>query len=203
MDYTTIPSDEIIQKTLDALKGNGINAQVVETAEDAKEAVRKLIPEQSEIFTMTSVTLDSTGITEMINESGKYNSVRKQLNSMNRETQGREMRKLGAAPDYTLGSVHAITEDGSLFIASNTGSQLSAYVYGAGTVVWVAGAQKIVANKEEAEKRIYDYVLPLESERAHEAYGVEGSFVSKLLAIHKEVNPERLHIIIVKKNLGF
>lgn len=203
MNYTTIPSDETIQNTLEALKNNGINAYLVETAEQALEKIKELVPEQSEVFAMTSVTLDSTGISKLINESGKYDSVRNQLNSLDKSTQGREMRKLGAAPDFALGSVHAITSDGKLLIASNTGSQLPAYVYGAGKVIWVAGAQKIVTDEAEGVKRVYEYVLPLESDRAHKAYGVEGSYVSKLLQIYKEVNPERAHIIIVKQNLGF
>jgi hypothetical protein len=87
--------------------------------------------------------------------------------------------------------------------ASNTGSQLPAYLYGAGTVIFIVGAQKIVKDSETAMKRLYDYVLPLESERAHKAYGVAGSFVSKQVTIHKEVQPNRIHIILIKEALGF
>ena len=42
------------------------------------------------------------------------------------------MRKLVAAPDFMLGSVAAITADGTLVAASATGSQLGAYVVGCG-----------------------------------------------------------------------
>ncbi len=203
MDLNKIASEETLQKTVEALKANGFNPLVVKNSEEAKQKINELIPEQSEAFTMTSVTLDSTGISELINDSGKYNSVRNKLNEMDSATQKREMRQLGAAPDYALGSVHAITEDGKLLIASNSGSQLPAYVYGAGTVIWVAGANKIVADQETAMKRVYEHVLPLESERAHKAYGVDGSFVSKLVIYNREPNPERAHIVIVKEQLGF
>jgi hypothetical protein len=44
---------------------------------------------------------------------------------MDREMQHREMRVLAALPDYVVGSVHALTEGGSLLIASASGSQRS------------------------------------------------------------------------------
>src|SRR3989338_6420101 len=109
MQYNIIPSDEIIQKTIASLKSNGIGAMVVENGEAAKTKALKLIPAQSEVMDMTSVTLETIGIAKEINESGKYNSVRNQLNSMDRKTQNSEMQKLGAAPVYAIGSVHAVT----------------------------------------------------------------------------------------------
>lgn len=203
MNYTTIPSDEIIQQTADALTANGMTTIIVDTAAEAKAHIAQLVPQHSEVFAYTSVTLDDTGISEMINESGAYNSVRNTLNSMDSETQRSEMRKLGAAPDFGLGSAHAVTTDGKLIIASNTGSQLPAHAYGAGTMIWVVGAQKIVQNEAEGLKRLYEHVLPLESERAKIAYGVAGSQVSKVLTIHNEINPERAKVIIVKEALGY
>ena len=65
------------------------------------------------------------------------------------------------------------------------------------------GTQKIVKDKELGFKRIYEYVLPLESERAHKAYGVAASAVNKLLIFNKEVTPDRIHMILVGEVLGF
>jgi L-lactate utilization protein LutB len=203
MEYNTVPTDETIATTAEHLKLNGMETYVVHTGAEAKAKALELIPTGAEVMTMTSVTLETIGLAQEINESGNYDSVRAKLNSMDRATQGREMRKLGAAPDYTVGSVHAITEQGDVIIASNTGSQLPAYLYGAGTVIFIVGAQKIVKDSETAMKRLYDYVLPLESERAHKAYGVAGSFVSKQVTIHKEVQPKRIHIILIKEVFGF
>ena len=151
---------------------------------------------------MSSVTVDSLELPKEINESGKFDSVKNKLSKMDRKTQGLEMQRIGAAPQYAVGSVHAVTEDGKLLIASNTGSQLPAYAYGASHVVWVVGNQKIVKNVDYGIKRIYEYVLPLESERSQKVYG-EGSFVSKLLIINKEKIKDRLTLILVKEKLGF
>ena len=201
--YQEIPQQEVLQKTATALTENGITTKIVENGDDAKKEALSLLPKGAEVMTMTSVTLDSLGLTEQINSSGDYNSVKTQLSSMDREKDQSMMQKLGAAPDYAIGSVHAVTEDGKVIIASNTGSQLPAYVYGANHVIWIVGAQKVVKNIDERIDRTYDHVLPLESERAHKAYGVEGSFVSKLLIINKEVNPDRIKMILIKEPIGF
>ena len=123
--------------------------------------------------------------------------------SMDRKTQGREMQKIGATPDWTIGSVHAVTEEGQVLIASNTGSQLPAYAYGSSHVIWVVGTQKIVKNIDQGIKRVYEHSLPLESERAKKAYGVPGSFVSKILIVNKEISPGRVVIIFINEKLGF
>ena len=203
MNYARLASDEAIQHTITNLTARGMQATVVPDAQAARETVLAQIPPDAEVMTMTSVTLDVTGIAQVLNESGTYRSVKQELMQMQRETDGRRMQQLGAAPAYAVGSVHAVTEAGDLVIASNTGSQLPAYAYGADHVILVVGAQKIVADLDEAMRRIYEYVLPRESERAHKAYGVEKSNVSKLLIIHNEVRPGRISVVIVKEALGF
>lgn len=203
MDYTTLPSSETVDETIQHLKEHGMDAFLVENGEQAKEKVLARIPEGAEVMNMTSVTLDTLGLSDAITQSGKYDAVKSTLMRMNRETQGDQMRKLGASPLYAVGSVHAVTKDGSIVIASNTGSQLSAYAYGAAHVILVIGTQKIVPNMDDAMKRVYEHSLPLESERARKAYGVQGSFISKLLVIHKEVTPGRISVIFIPEVLGF
>jgi len=201
-NFGELASDKEITNAKNALEKNGMEVFVAENAEKAKEKVLELIPPGAEVMTMTSETLRLTGIADGINESGRYNSVRKKFESMGGEKQISERKKLGAGPDWAVGSVHAITEDGKVVIASNTGSQLPAYAYGAQHVIWVVGSQKIVKDFDEALKRVYEYVLPLEDARARKAYG-EGSNVSKMLVINKEVQKGRLIMIIVKEKLGF
>jgi acyl-CoA hydrolase len=200
MDYTKPASAEVVEKTIQALRTNGIQAEMFSDREELKKKVFGLISEGNEVMTMTSVTLDTLGISKEINESGKYQSVKKKLTEI---TNPSEKRKLGAGPDVAVGSVHAVTEDGHIVIASNTGSQLPAYAYGAGKVIWVVGTQKIVKDLDAALKRLYDYTLPLESERAKKAYGVPGSFVSKVLIVNKEVTKERVHLLFINESIGF
>jgi len=204
MKNWNIPANrERIEKTIKRLEENGIKTYFIENREEAKEKVFEIIPKNSEVMTMTSVTLDTLEILNEINESGKYVSVRKKLNSMSRESQVREMQQIGVAPEWAIGSVQAVTEDGKIMIASNTGSQLSAYVYGAEHVIFIVGSQKIVKNIDEGMKRIYEHSLLLESERARKAYGVEGSSVNKILLINKEFKKDRIHLIFVNEVLGY
>ena len=202
MAWETLASDKSIDRATEALKANGISAIVVENGAEAAKKVFELLPEGAEVMNMTSVTLDTLNISKEIMESGRFDSVRKRLMSMDGNTQGSEMRKLGAAPDLAVGSVHAVTEDGKVVIASATGSQLPGYAYGAGKVIWVVGTQKLVRNLDEAMKRIQEHTFPLEDARARKVYGV-GSNVSKLLIINKEFAPSRITLIFVKEKLGF
>jgi hypothetical protein len=170
--------------------------------------VLALLPAGAEVFTLTSMTLETTGLAKEINESGKYVSVRNNLFSMNQQTQAqaREMRKLGMAPDFTVGSAHAVTEAGTVVVASLTSSQLPSYVYGGGTMIWVVGAQKIVKDVEEGLRRINEYIVELESERARKAYGLPAefrTFPSKVLLFNREVAPGRVKLILVNEALGF
>jgi hypothetical protein len=198
------PADEpTIEKTKAALEANGFVVYVAENREEARQKVLELIPSGVEIMTMTSVTLTETGLDKELNESGNYKPIRARLYSMDRKTQDLEMRQLGSAPHYVVGSVHAVTTDGHTLIASRTGSQLPAYAYGAGKVVWVVGTQKIVENVEAGLKRIEEYAYPLEDERARKAYGF-GSEINKVLIYNKEFPATgRVSVVLVKEKLGF
>jgi L-lactate utilization protein LutC len=201
--YNTVADDATIKKTKAALEANGFSVTVVENAAAAKEAALADLPQGAEVLTVTSRTAETIGLTAAINESGVYDAVRPKLAAlMGDPTKRREQRKLGSAPDYVVGSVHALTQDGHVLIASATGSQLPAYVYGAEHVIWVVGTQKIVRDLDDAWQRLQQHVFPLENERAKQVYG-SGSSINKVVTYNKEAVPGRIHIILVKEVLGF
>jgi acyl-CoA hydrolase len=194
-------AEEQITRTVAALKANGIRAMVVDDRAAALAALLALLPAGAEVFTASSQTLEAIGALKAINESGRFDAVRPKLMKLDRQTQGREMRKLAASPDYVVGSVHAITEQGQVLVASGGGSQLASYVYGAGKVVWVAGTQKIVADLAEGQRRIDEHSLPLEDARMRQTRGV-GSQVGKVLIFNREP-PGRTTLILVREALGY
>ena len=201
-EFAHLASDEQIKRTAQALEANNIRVLIAETGEEAKRLFFELVPEGSEVFLGASVTLETLGIKDEIDQSGKYNALRPKMFAMERATQGREIRKLGSAPDFAAGSVHAVTEDGHVLIASNTGSQLGPYASGAGKVIWVVGAQKLVRDLKEGFQRLYEYALPLETEHMRQLYNAPTA-VNKLLIINKELRPNRITMIIVKEQLGY
>ncbi len=200
MAYAKLASDKQIERAAKALEANGIRVVIAANGAEAKRNLFELIPAGAEVFTGSSVTLDALGIPAEVDQ--RYDSVRAKLSKMDRATQGREMIKMGATPEWMVGSVQAVTETGSVVIGSNTGSQLSGYAASAAHVVWVVGAQKIVPTLEDGLKRVQEYSLALEDERALKAYGMNSN-LSKLLIVNKEVMPNRITLIFVKEELGF
>jgi hypothetical protein len=200
--YATVAGDARVQRTTAALEANGITVLRAANAAEAKRIVLGLIPAGAQVHQGTSQSLDRSGITDEIEASGRYLSVRRQISTMDRKTQADEIRRLSAAPDVMLGSVHAVTETGSLLAASMGGSQLGPYVSGAGRVILVVGTQKIVSDVEDGLRRIDEYALPLEDARAMAAYGIH-SAVNKVVIINREIRPGRITVVLTDEAIGF
>ena len=175
---------------------------VVDSGAQARATVESMLPIGAEVFNNTSRTLEAIGVAEDIERSGRYQALRPRLYQMDREMQATEMRQLAASPEFVVGSVHAATAEGSLLVASASGSQLGPIVSGAGHVILVVGGQKVVPDLAAGLRRIYSYCLPLEDHRARTAYGV-GSGVNNVLIINKVVSPNRVSVVLVAEPLGF
>ena len=201
LQFTKMASGEQIQRTAEALEAHNIHAIVVENGAEAKRVFFELVPEGSEVYLGASITLETLGIRDEVEKSGKYDALRPKMFALDRKTQGKEFRKLGGAPDYAAGSVQAVTEDGQVLIASHSGSQLGPYAMGAGRVIWVVGAQKIVKDLNEGLKRIEEYCVPREEEHMQQLYKMSTA-LNKLLIVTRELRPGRTTMILVKEELG-
>lgn len=200
--FSQLASDEQITATQQALNANNIQTVVVTTGEEAREYVLGLIPEGAEVHQAASRTLEQIGLTAEIEESGRYHAIRPRVRKLDRATQGAEIRKLSSSPDVMLGSVHAVTAQGQVLVASGGGSQIGPYASGAGLVIWVVGAQKLVGSLEEGLRRIQEYSYPLEDERMQALTG-RNSRLNQILIVNGALQPQRLKLVIVKENLGF
>jgi acyl-CoA hydrolase len=199
--FTELPDEHALQATITALEEHGFSVEVVDDLDAAREAVLSRIPAGSSVMTNTSETLRETGIADAINEAGPYDSARNKMFALDFATQAQQMKAIGGQPDYALGSVHAVTRDGTLVIASASGSQLASYAWGAANVIFAVGAQKLVPTLQAAHERIYQHSLVLEDARAQAAYGQHSS-VGKVLEIHQEL-PGRIHIVLIRQVVGF
>jgi hypothetical protein len=200
--FGKVADDASVKRAKAALEANGITVFRAGDAAEAKRVVLGLIPDGAQVHHGASQTLQATGIIDALEAPGRYQPVRPRIFAMDRQTQADEIRRLGAAPDVMLGSVHAVTETGSLMAASMGGSQLGPYASGAGKVILVVGTQKIVPTLEEGLRRINEYAYPLEDARAQVAYGIR-SGVNKVLIINREVVPGRITVVLVDEVLGF
>jgi hypothetical protein len=198
-----VPAEEArVGRTAAALEANGITVLRAPNSAEAKRIVLDLIPAGSQVHHGASQSLEASGIADEIERSGRYEPLRPRVFSMDRATQADEIRRLNASPDVMLGSVHAVTETGSLVAASASGSQLGPYASGAGKVILVVGTQKIVPDLEDALRRINEYAFPLEDARAQAAYGIH-SGVNKVLIINREWTPDRITVVFCDEPLGF
>ncbi|MCI4354187.1 MAG: lactate utilization protein [Thermoplasmata archaeon] len=202
LDFARLASHEQIRATVAALEQNGIHAIVAEDRADAVRTVLSLIPPDSEVLDATSQTLVALGLTEALADPARFQNLRPALGRLAQEKKPREQRKLGAAPDVIVGSVHAVTEQGQVVVASATGSQLGPYAYNAGRVIWVVGTQKIVPDLATAFQRVEEHSFPLENARAQKVYGM-GSFLGKHLVVSREFQAGRITLVFVPENLGF
>jgi LUD domain len=185
-----------------ALTAHGFTVEILDDAAAARARIKDLIPEGASVFTGASETLRLSGIDADINTSGRYQAIRPRVLAMDRATGADEIRRLIASPDVAVGSVHALTETGSLVVASGSGSQLPGYAGGAARAIWIVGAQKVVPDLSTALRRVEDHCLPLESARTQVAHGWP-SAVNRLLILNAEPYPGRGTVLLLREAIGF
>ncbi|MBP0452683.1 LUD domain-containing protein [Kitasatospora sp. RG8] len=201
-DFGAPASAERLDRAVAALRANGFAAELLDDAAAARARVRELIPEGASVFTGASETLGLSGIAQDIEEGDRYRAVRPLVLTMDRATESDRIRRLVATPDVFVASVAAVTETGSLVIASGSGSQLPACAGGAAKAIWIVGAQKVVPDLNTALRRVEEHALPLENVRAQAAYGQQ-SAVNRLLVLNAEPQPGRGTVLLLREAVGF
>jgi hypothetical protein len=191
-----------LERAADALTAHGFTVEILDDAAAARSRIQDLIPEGASVFTGASETLRLSGIDADINASGRYQAIRPRVLAMDRVSGADDIRRLTASPDVVVGSVAALTEAGSLVVASASGSQLPAYAGGAARAIWIVGAQKVVPDLSTALRRVEDHCLPLESARAQVAYG-QPSAINRLLILNAEYSPGRGTVLLLREAIGF
>jgi hypothetical protein len=200
--YTDPVPAESLERAAAALTAHGFTVEILDHAADARTRIKDLIPEGASVFTGASETLRLSGIEADINAGGRYQAIRPRVLAMDRATAGDDIRRLTASPDVAVGSVAAVTETGSLVIASASGSQLPGYAGGAARAIWIVGAQKLVPDLNAALRRVEEHALPLENARAQIAYG-QPSAVNRLLVLNAEFSPGRGTVLLLREAIGF
>lgn len=201
MEWDKVADEETLAKAAKALRLKNIEVIIAENGNEAKEKLLSMIKEGSAIMEASSTTLKQIGAHEVINESGRFVPLNKEVSKENDSAKRAELRRSLPSPDYAVGSVHAVTEDGQMLIASASGSQLPSYAFTAKRVILAVGTQKIVKNVDLGIKRIYEHSLPLETARMMKAYGMP-STVNQILMIEKGIQG-RMTVIFIKEKLGF
>jgi L-lactate utilization protein LutC len=200
--FTDPATEPRLERAAAALAANNFAVEILDDAAAARTRIKDLIPEGASVFTGASETLRLSGIDADLNTSGRYDAIKSRTLTIDRATGVRDIWRLIASPDVIVGSVAALTETGSLVIASASGAQLPGYAGGAGQVIWVVGAQKVVPDLSTALRRVEEHCLPLESNRAMQVYG-KPSAVNRLLVLNAEPEPGRGTVLLLREAIGF
>jgi hypothetical protein len=201
--YSRPASEERIKTATESLTRNSFVVHVVDSPQDARSLLEKLLPDDKTIFTASSETVRLSGIDQLINApESRFKSLRQEIVKLDPATQFREQIKMGATPDVVVGSVHAITDDGRVLVGSASGSQLGPFSAGAEKVFWIVGSQKLVKDLDDGLRRLDLYSFPMEDSRMRDVRD-RGSVLAKILISNREVFPGRTTIIIVREPIGF
>ena len=199
--YGVPASRDQLERAATALIARGMDARVVADGAAARSEFDRLVPDGALVYNTTSRTLDEVGIAADVRGATRYTATRTHTETLDPRTQMDEFRRHVSTMDVVVGSVHAVTEDGHVVVASASGSQLAPYAFGASRVIWVVGAQKVVPDLDAAFDRIERHSLPLEDARLRETYGMP-SYVGKQLVVSRE-QPGRITVLLVERQLGF
>ncbi len=199
----SVPADRTrLERAAATLTARGMEARIVGTGQDARSVVDQLIPDDALVYNSTSQTLETIGVAADIRAATRYRSTRTLTETLDPATQTEEFRRHVSTMDVVVGSVHAVSEDGHVVVASASGSQIASYAFGASRVIWVVGAQKVVVDLDMAFERVERHSYPLEDARAKEAYGAP-SVIGKQLVVSHELMPGRITVLLVEEAIGF
>lgn len=153
----------MIEKVLENLRKNRMEAHYVATKEDVVPLVKELVKEGSSVASGGSMTLKETGVAELL-RSGFYRFSDRTAPNVTPEEKERIEREAFFA-DAFFCSANAITEQGELVNVDGTANRVAAIAYGPKSVIVVAGVNKIVKDVEEGIRRVKTIAAPLNTKR--------------------------------------
>ena len=205
MDYTTLATQETIDATMQALVSHGFKVSIVDTKEQALEAIKRMIPAGASVMNGSSVTLEQIGFVDYLASGAhSWNNLHAAVLAEKDQAKQAMLRKQAVLSDWYLGSAHAVSKSGELVLGSNSGSQLPHIMYTSPHVLLVVSTKKIVPTLRDAIERLESYVVPLEDKHMHEKYNIATALNKEVIFRGENQKSGRdVNILFVKKPLGF
>lgn len=147
-----------IERTAAALQKANMETHCVETAAQALELIKSLVPKGATVASGGSMSLADAGVISLL-QNGDYNYLDRTKPGITPEEIGKVYRDAFSA-DFYLTSSNAITENGELVNADGNSNRVAAISFGPNQVIVLAGANKIVKNIDEAVARIKNHAAP-------------------------------------------
>ena len=202
---------EQFEKLIKGLSKRKMNGYLVQDRKEALKKVLSLIPNNSKIGFGGSVTLEEVGILDEIRKRDDlYLYDRTKVYD---KKKSRDLHIKMFSSDVFLSGTNAITEKGQLVNVDGIGNRTAMIAYGPKKVIIIIGKNKITNHLDSAIDRIKKVALPLDLKRVKEMSKNSPIFSSinwtketiwgHVSIIERQLNPDRIHVIIVNEDLGF
>lgn len=210
-----------IEKTMKNLEKNGFKPFYVKTKEEVVPLVKTLINKGESVSNGGSVTLNETGVSELI-ACGDYDFIDR-TGLQGEELRQSYIRAFGC--DTYFCSSNAVTENGELYNVDGNSNRVACIVYGPRQVIVVVGKNKIVKNINEAVVRVKEQAAPPNTVRLNintpcsktgkcvslsaensdlcDGCAVDGRICCNYVVSAKQRHKDRIKVIIVDDNLGY
>jgi L-lactate utilization protein LutB len=154
---------ETIDKVIESLNKNEMEAVYFPTAAEAGEEVLRRIPSGARVGIGGSITLREMGILEALEKRGDevYDHWKEGLSKERRQEIGKKQQRA----DFFLTSTNALTLDGKLINVDATGNRVASMIFGPERVMVIAGVNKIVKNLNEGLARVKKVAAPRNCQR--------------------------------------
>ncbi len=154
-----------IEKTIENLNRNGIEAVYAANRTEARSILRTLLPDGCSIGCGGSVTLEEIQALSLF-RSENYHFFDRYAPNLTKEETEQIFRDSLTADVYVM-STNAVTEDGILYNVDGRSNRTAALLFGPKRVVIIAGYNKIVRSLPEAVLRVKTVAAPANALRLH------------------------------------
>ncbi|HYE82388.1 MAG TPA: lactate utilization protein [Clostridia bacterium] len=204
--------DARIKRTMENLGKNNISAYRAENEAEALKKVSELIPAGSTVGLGGSMTLFEVGAIDFIRK-GNYEVLDRYKEGLT-PAEMKEIFRKSFSADVYLTSSNAVTEAGELYNVDGTGNRVAAMLYGPDRVIVIVGINKLVKDIDQAVLRVKETAAPANNKRIKKSNPCtitghcmdcksEGRICNEYTLIKRQGVKERIHVIIVNKELGY
>lgn len=201
-----------IEKTLENLKKNRMNGYFAENQEEMMKILSTLCEKGSTVSVGGSMTLFETGIIDWLRNQD-FEFFDRYAEGLTKEEITEIYRKSFGANCYFT-STNALTEEGELVNIDGTGNRVASMIYGPDKVIVIAGINKLVKDEAAAYERLRNFAAPANSVRLNRKTpcAITGQcsncqsperICASYVTIRRQMNPDRIHVILVNENLGY
>lgn len=198
-----------IDRTVRSLNVNQFETTILETKDEVIPFLERVLPINATVALGGSMTLESCGVVDWL-RTADVQFIDRYAENVNRDDAFRQ----GFNADVFICSSNALTVDGELINMDGAGNRVGAMIFGPKKVYVIVGINKLVFNQDEGIKRIKHVAAPANCERLGKNTPcrqigecvnchVQERICSATVIMHRSHTPKRIHVVIVKENLGY